>query len=107
MPPGFDRAARVRMLAEVAEALLEGRLPARAAALFVAGAVRAWLEHGGRCGALEREYLRVAAPRSSRHTASELWRRECSSRGATHDGEPGTMSETSGEQAHDLDESDR
>lgn len=98
LPAGFDRADRVRLIAEAAEALLEGRMPDPAARMFVGGALVAWLRDGGRIGALERDFLKVAAPRSSRHTASELWRRQCSSRGATHDGELGTIPETFGEQ---------
>lgn len=91
LPADFSRQDRVRLLAEVAQALLDGREPSRAAALFVGGAVSAWLAQGGRIGALERDFLRVAAPRSSRHTASELWRRECSSRGTTAGDDPSTM----------------
>lgn len=97
LPADFSREGRVRLIAEVAEALLAGRLPGAAARLFVGGALQAWLREGGRCGALEREYLRVAAPRSSRHTASELWRRCSSSRGTTRDdGEGSIESSTTG-----------
>lgn len=90
LPVGFDRESRVRLIARAAEALLAGRLPDAPARLFLASALQAWLREGGRVGALERDYLRVAAPRSSRHTASELWRR-CSSRGTTDDGALGSI----------------
>ena len=67
----FDRAARVKLLAEMAAALLAGRKPSRASALFVGGALSAWLENGG---SLERQYFRVSARRGSHHTAAALWR---------------------------------
>jgi hypothetical protein len=91
LPADLSRADRVALLAEVAQALLDAREPPRSAALFVGGAIAAWLAQGGRVGDLERFYLQVAAPRSSRHTASELWRRECSSRGATDDDDASTI----------------
>ncbi len=90
LPPTFDREGRVRLIAEAAQALIAGALPAAPARLFVAGALLAWLRDGGRVGALERDYLKVAAPRSSKHTASELWRR-CSSRGTTGDDDNGIV----------------
>lgn len=46
-PAGLTREDRVRMLAEVSRAMLDGKTPSRAAALFVGGAIRAWLERGG------------------------------------------------------------
>ena len=70
VPAVLDRAARVRLLAEVFQALLDGRLPSRAAALFVAGGGLAWLENGGD---LLRAYWKVAAPRASHHTPTRLW----------------------------------
>jgi hypothetical protein len=91
LPSDFTRADRVRLIAECADALLRGEPPSAAARMFVGGALAAWLADGGRCGSLERDFLRVAAPRSSRHTASELWRRECSSRGATDDDDASTI----------------
>ncbi len=83
LPADFSRADRVRLIAECADALVRGELPSVEARLFLGGAIAAWLARGGRVGDLERHYLRIAAPRSSRHTPSELWRRECSSRGTT------------------------
>lgn len=88
VPRSTSRAGRVSLVAEVARALLEGRLPPAESRLFVAGALLAWLEHGGRVGSLERDHLRTAPPRSSTVTAAELWRR-CSSRGETDDGGTG------------------
>lgn len=80
LPEGFTREHRVELLAEVFRALIEGRQPSRAAALFVGGAGAAWLSQGGD---LLRDYWRVAAPRSSHNTPTRVWRELCSSRGAT------------------------
>jgi len=73
LPAGFSREDRVRLLREVADALLAGRPPDRAAALFVGGAFDAWLTHGG---ALERDYLGVTPPRGSHRTAAAIHRDE-------------------------------
>ena len=77
LPATFDRAGRVALLAECAEALLRGELPRAEARLFLASALRGWLRNGGRLGALERDFLQVSAPRRSTHTASVLWHRMC------------------------------
>lgn len=80
----------MRLLGEAAEALLAGKLPSAEARLFLAGALSAWLREGGRLGALERDFLRVAAPHRSTHTPARLWARECSNGRGT----PGTDSDT-------------
>ncbi len=72
LPPTFDRAGRVRLIAEAADALLKGELPEPAARLFLAGAISAWLKQGGRVGDLERTYLRVSAPPRSTMTPARL-----------------------------------
>lgn len=90
LPPAFDREARVRLLAEAAEALLAGRLPDPAARLFLAGALQSWLRDGGRLGALERDHLRVAAPHRSTMTAARLYAR-CSNGRATGDSDADNM----------------
>jgi hypothetical protein len=93
-PRTLTRAGRVQLLAELAEALLEGRAVDRDAALFVGGAVLAWLAAGGRVGDLEREHLRIAAPRRSTHTPGHLWRElqaERSTRRATAGATTGSM----------------
>ncbi len=79
LPADFTREDRVRLLDEVALALLEGRRPSRAAELFVGGALWSWLREGGRVGSLERDFLKVTAPRRSTLTARRLWERERSS----------------------------
>ena len=106
MPSGFTREDRVRLIHQAAEALLAGRLPDPAARLFLAGALRAWLENGGRIGELERTYLRVAAPRRSTMTPSRVWARDCSTRRATDDQAGGTMGHLDHSGARE-DESDR
>lgn len=85
LPADFTREDRVRLLDEVALALLEGRRPSRAAELFVGGALWSWLREGGRCGDLERLYLRVAAPWRSTLTPSRLWERSTLRRTAGDD----------------------
>ena len=62
----------MRMLAVVSAALLAGREPPRAAALFVAGALQEWLATGGD---LARDYLRVTAPRGSHLQPQVLYER--------------------------------
>ena len=52
----LDRAGRVRFLREAAEALLDGKVPEREAAIFLGGAIAAWLELGG---SLEHDFLKV------------------------------------------------
>lgn len=91
MPAGFTRADRVRLIAEAAAALLDGRLPEPAARLFVAGALDAWLREGGRIGALERDYFRVAAPARSTHTPARLYARHCSDARTTPGDEADTL----------------
>jgi hypothetical protein len=90
LPADFSRAGRVQLLGEAAQDLMSGRLPSPAARLFLAGALQAWLEHGGRVGELERVYLRTSSPERSRLTAPELWRRSCA-RTATSAESDGTM----------------
>ncbi len=72
LPADADRRERVRRLLEVARALVEGREPDRAAALFVGAALEAYLRRGGK---LERDYLRITPPRGSNLTAQEVARR--------------------------------
>lgn len=89
LPQGFDRAGRVALLAEVFEALVEGRQPSREAALFVGGGGLSWLQAGGD---LLGDFWKVKAPAGSHHTPARLWQ-ECSSRGATGPDEDETMSD--------------
>lgn len=74
-PADIDRTGRVDMVAEVFECLLDGRMPSRRAALFVAGGGLQWLRDGG---SLERTYWRISGPAGSHRTASWVYR---SSRG--------------------------
>lgn len=90
---GLTREDRVRLLAEVFEALLEGREPSRAAALFVGGAGLDWLREGGD---LLRDHWRVKAPAGSHHTPPYLWQ-QSSSRGAQACDEPDTIAAMSNE----------
>lgn len=94
MPAGFSRADRVKLIAEAAAALLDGRLPEPAARLFVAGALDAWLRQGSRCGSLERDFLKVTQRERSTLTPQRLYARECSARRATTDDEDGTLEGT-------------
>lgn len=73
LPATFDRAGRVALLAECADALLAGRLPSVSARMFVGSALSSWISEGGRIGALERDFLRVAAPPRSTATPARLW----------------------------------
>lgn len=80
LPAGFDRAERVRLIAEAAAALLRGELPAPAARLFLAGALSAWLREGTRCGSLERDFLRVTPRERSTLTPQRLLAQSSASR---------------------------
>lgn len=79
----------MKLIASAAEALLAGRLPDPAARLFLAGALQAWLTQGGRCGSLERDFLRVTQRERSTLTPQRLFAR--SARRATADDEGGTV----------------
>lgn len=69
VPATFDRAGRVRLLGEFAEAALSGREPSRESLIFIAGAISAWLSRGG---SLERDFLKVTKPKSH-HTPAAIW----------------------------------
>ncbi len=76
LPPGYTREHRIRLLREIADALIAGRRAPREAELFVGSALDSWLTEGGGIGALERDYLRVTPPRGCRLTAAEILRHE-------------------------------
>lgn len=81
LPADFDRAGRVRLLGEAAQALLAGEMPSDQARVFLAGGLLAWLETGGH---LTRDFWKTCGAQGSRHTESHLWRADkCSSRRAT------------------------
>ncbi|MGE0583466.1 MAG: hypothetical protein AB7P31_15190 [Steroidobacteraceae bacterium] len=67
-PRALDRAGRVQLLKECADALLSGRAPSPEASAFLGAAIAGWLARGG---SLERRYLRVAQ-RGSHLTAQRL-----------------------------------
>ncbi len=69
VPRTAEREERVRLIGEVARALIAGEMPARGAALFVGGALGAWLAQGGD---LERAYFRVKR-RGSHRTPDRIW----------------------------------
>lgn len=69
-PRRFDRAGRVGLIGECAQALIRSELPSEESRLFVASALLAWLENGG---SLEREYFQTTKAKSHR-TASAIWR---------------------------------
>lgn len=93
----------MRLLAEAADALLAGRLPDASARLFLAGALSAWLREGGRCGSLERDYLRVTQRERSTMTPQRLLAR-VSARRATDDAHDGTLE--SGQLETDFEDND-
>jgi hypothetical protein len=72
-PRQYDRKGRVELIGEAAQAMRDGRPVPREAALFLAGALLAWLEHGHGGGDLGTRFLRVVK-RQSRHTPQALWR---------------------------------
>ena len=94
-PRRYDRAGRVSLLAECAEALLAGREPSREAALFLAGGVLSWLQQGGD---LTREYWGVVGPAGSHRTPAHVWRElqnDSSSRGEQALDHGGTLGDES------------
>jgi hypothetical protein len=95
LPDDFSREHRLRLVDEVARALVSGEVPSRPAALLVGGALLSWMQQGGTLGALERDFLKVAAPHRSTLTPQRLWQRmqeaECSTPRATSDEEADTM----------------
>lgn len=73
-PPDLDRAGRVALIRQAADDLVAGRLVDRPAALFLGGALLAWLRDGRRTGDLERRYLRTTPPAGSHATAQAIGR---------------------------------
>ncbi len=77
LPPGaaapFDHAARVTAIGRFAQDVLAGRTPVHADAVFVAGALQAWLERGGNGNSLTRDFLKVVK-KQSHWTPQALWR---------------------------------
>lgn len=71
MPGDFTRTGRVGLLKQAADALVRGEAPTTEAALWLGGALQAWLA-SGRPGELERKYLRVRAPRGCHHTPQAI-----------------------------------
>lgn len=71
LPGDFTRAGRVRLLKEAADALVRGEAPPAEAALWLGGALQAWLANG-KPGELERRYLHVRAPRGCHHTPQAI-----------------------------------
>jgi len=82
VPAGLDRAARVRLLAEAARDLLDGKLPTSEARLFLAGGLTSWLALGGD---LERDFWKIGAPRGSHLTPAAVLHRD--ERQTVEDGE--------------------
>lgn len=73
IPTELDRVGRVAMVREVARSLIDGRMPSRGAALFVAGALLSWLADSEQRRDLVRDYLRLRACRGSRWTPQEIF----------------------------------
>ncbi len=96
LPAHLCREGRVRLIGELAEALLAGEPPNRAVALFVGGALLGWLENGG---SLERSFLRVSAKAGSHGTPAAIWRalrqQQRSSRGAQGSGDGAKLAPSS------------
>lgn len=78
LPTDFDtREHNVRLLREIADALIADRRPSREAELYLAGALDSYLtktKRGG-IGCLERDHLKITPPKGSRLTAAELLKR--------------------------------
>jgi hypothetical protein len=72
-PRQYDRKGRIELIGEAARALRDGRPVSREAALFLGGALLAWLEHGRGGGDLATRFLAVVK-RQSRHTPQALWK---------------------------------
>jgi hypothetical protein len=75
LPAAHDRVERVRLSGEVAQALLEGRVPSRQAALFVGGALLGYLESDTKRPDLARDFLRIKPERGSNWTPQAIWRK--------------------------------
>ena len=69
-PADHSREGRIALLAEVFQALVDGRMPSRAAAKFVGACGMAWLQQGG---SLEKRW-RVQAQAGSHWTPAKLFR---------------------------------
>lgn len=71
VPRSLSREGRIRLLTEVAVALLQGQAPSREAAMFVGSALDSWLRSGG---PFER-HARIGTKRGSHRTIQAVFRR--------------------------------
>lgn len=81
VPAVLTRQGRVKLLGEAFQALLDGKLPSREAALFLGGAGMAWLTQGG---SLERDFLKITKARSHR-TPTAIWQEMAAQREELHE----------------------
>ncbi|MEP7297780.1 MAG: hypothetical protein ABI702_16470 [Burkholderiales bacterium] len=73
LPAQLDRRERVALIQECAACLLRGEMPPTHCALFVAGALGAWLaSESAHVGDLERHYLQTGQVSGSHRTAQWL-----------------------------------
>lgn len=70
--PKYSREDRVRLLGELADAVLAGEPPPRNALIFLATALSSWLQDGG---SLTRDFLQTAGAQGCTVTEAHLWRR--------------------------------
>ena len=92
LPGDFSREGRVALLAEAFRALIEGRMPSQEAAMFCGAGGMAWLQEGGRCGSLERDFWRVTQTERSTATPARVYAQlEASARRGTAADDMGTM----------------
>jgi len=69
-PDHVTREGRIRILARWSEAILGGRQPDPADAIFVASGINAWLQEGG---SIARQFWRTSAPQGSNLTETMVW----------------------------------
>jgi len=67
----LTRLERLELFEAACSALAKGEMPPAVSAKFLGTAGLAWLQDGG---SLERDHLKLSAPRGSHYTAAELWR---------------------------------
>jgi hypothetical protein len=103
LPAEFDREHRVRLIGDAAKALLDGRMPSREAALFLASGLWAWLNESGVPAALVRDYWRIGAPNGSHFTPRLLW---ASLKGAQDEENEGMLPASSEDGEEDAEQPD-
>jgi hypothetical protein len=91
-PEHLTREGRIRMLVEVADALMASRTEA---GMFVGSGIKSWLQDGS--GDLCRDHWKITGERGSHRTAGWVWQQIASSGGQQDVGEAASLTPSNNE----------